>query len=229
MGPVLLVPPAVFVRPVAADVASPDPAALVRAALVALSRTSSFRTVTSSPSLDEVTVVEPRAHAEASTSHLVGPSGHGVLRVVVTGGSEFLEGNAAGLGDLLRLSNAPAGAVASVPTMAGTWFLEPASAADRVDRFDPSLSGIGHVFCTGPSCTLAGAEITAEPPGEMVVHVPAFGGDLVLDPTASFRPIALVGTGPRQGLVLRFAYPGGRPPAITAPTAFLPAPAALAS
>lgn len=194
---------------------------------MALSRTPSFKTVTTSPSLKEVTVVEPRAHAEASTSHVLGPAGHGVLRVEVTGGSEFLEGDAAGLGDLLRLAKAPASSVTSASSLAGTWYLEPAASARLVDGFGPALSGIGHVFCTGPACTLAGAQVVAAPPGEIVVDVPAFGGNLVLSTSARFRPVALVGTGARQGLVMRFAYPRGAPAAITPPTAYVPAPSVL--
>lgn len=223
----LLVPPAVFTRPVALEVAPPKPAALVHAALVALSRSSSFKTVTTSPSLDEVTLVEPRAHAEASTSHLLGPSGRGVLRVVVAGGSEYLEGNTPGLGDLLRLLHAPSSTVAGASSLAGTWFLEPSASASLVGGFGPTLSGIGHVFCTGTDCSLAGAQVVAEPAGEIVVNVPAFGGNLVLDPTSSFRPIALVGTGARVGLVMRFAYPPGAPATIAPPASFVSAPKAL--
>ena len=225
----LLVPPTLFTRPVAAEVAPPTPATVVEAALVALSRSGSFKTVTTSPSLDEVTLVEPRAHAATSTSHILGPAGRGVLRVVVTGGSEYLEGDANGLGDLLRLLHAPAHTLALARSLAGTWLLEPATSVGPVDGFGPSLTGIGHVFCTGAGCTLAGAKVVAEPPGELVVDVPAFGGDLVLDTTHRFRPLALIGTGARQGLVMRLAYPTAPAPPIDPPGAFLPAPAAFTS
>lgn len=204
--------------------------ALVRAAIVELSRVPVFRTVTTSPSLEEVSLVEPRVAREATTSHVEGPAGRGVLRAVVTGGTEYLAGDVPGWSNLLRLLHAPPATIAGAESLAGSWFVEPPARAALVDGFGPSLSGIGHVFCTGAACSLAGARVAAgqvvAAAGRVVVAVPAFGGDLVLDPAAHLRPVALLGTGARKGLRMRFSYPRGVP-LLYPPASSTPAPPAI--
>lgn len=202
--------------------------ALVRAAIVELSRVPVFRTVTTSPSLGEVAVVEPVVAREATTSHLVGPAGRGVLRAVVTGGAEYLAGDAPGWSNLLRLLHAPPAAIAGAGSLAGSWYVEPAARAALVDGFGPNLSGVGHVFCTGVACSLAGARVVASAAGRVVVAVPAFGGDLVLDTDHRLRPVALLGTGTRRRVQMRLSYPASAPH-VYAPASSLPAPPAISS
>ena len=199
--------------------------ALVRAAIVELSRSKVFKTVTTSPSLEEVTVVEPHRHREAGTSHVGGPAGHGTIRVVVVGDAEYLRGDARGWANLLRLVHARPATLTSAASLAGTWYREPGARAALVDGFGPVLAGIGHVFCTG-GCSLAGAHVVAEKKGKVVVEVPAFGGTLVLDAKAHLRPVELVGTGAHKGLMMRFAYPR-EVPGISEPASARPAPAAI--
>jgi len=206
----------------------PSAAAIVRAAIVGLARTRVFRTVTTSPSLDEVAVVEPGLDREAATSHLDGPAGRGVVRAVVAGGAEYLEGDTAGWGDLLRLLGASTSTVAQAASLAGQWYKEPPGSSAPVDRFGPSLGGIGHVFCTGRGCGLSGARIVGERGGEVTIVVPAFGGDLVVGGKGRLRPVELIGTGSHGGLVMRFAYPR-RAPLVGPPASAEPAPAEISS
>jgi hypothetical protein len=208
------------------NVGSRNAPALVRAALVALSRSEVFKTVTTSPSLEEVAIVEPRRHREAVTSHLSGPAGRGTIQAIIVGNEEFLRGDQRGWLDLLQLVGAAPSAAASSSALAGTWYLEPPARARLVDGFGPSLPGIGHVLCAG-SCGLQGAWVEGWKQSEVIVGVPSFGGLLVLDSAARFRPVALVGTGSRRGLTMRFAYPRWSPP-IDAPAQALPAPSAIA-
>lgn len=220
--------PVVGYSPVAEAVGASHvrPGALVHAAIVALARAKVFRTVTTSPSLKEVAVVEPRAGREAATSHLDGPAGRGMLRVVVSGGKEYLKGNKRGWADLLHLLRAPKTAVAHAEGLAGRWFVEPPARATMVDRFGAGLHGIGHVFCTGASCSLAHAKLLSVHDKRVVLAVPAFGGRLVLDARHRLRPLALNGTGARAGVRMRFAYPTSAPP-VTAPAKAAPAPAVI--
>lgn len=220
--------PTVLPSPVAEAVGTGHvkPSALVHAAIVALSRARVFRTVTTSPSLKEVAVVEPRKRREAATSHLDGPAGRGMLRVVVTGGSEYLKGDKRGWADLLHLLRAPKATITHAGGLAGRWYVEPPTRAGMVDRFGASLRGIGHVFCTGAACDLAHAKLLSVHDRRVVLEVPAFGGHLVLDARHRLRPLALNGTGARTGVRMRFAYPSAVPP-VTAPSGAAPAPAAI--
>ena len=203
-------------------------AAMVRAAIVELARVPVFRTVTTSSSLGEVAVVEPALAREATTSHLVGPAGRGVLRAVVAGGAEYLAGDEVGWSDLLRLLHAPPATIGEAGSLAGSWYVEPPARAALVDGFGPTLSGVGHVFCTGAGCSLAGARVVASAAGRVAVAVPAFGGDVVLDTTHHLRPVALLGTGARRRLEMRFSYPSSVP-LVFAPSAAVPAPPAISS
>lgn len=201
--------------PAAGGGGGPEP--LLRAALVRLARQPAFRTVRDAPSLREVSLVEPRAHAEAATLSFTGPKGFGTLQVVVAGGSEELRGDTGGWEDFLVQSGAPAALVALAPSLAGTWYSTPAHVS-----YGPSLGGIGHVFCTGRGCSLSGARLVAQG-RTTLVQVPGFGGRLMLG--RGDLPVELEGTGSRAGLLLRFSYlPRAaplRPPAGAVP---LPAP-----
>lgn len=199
--------------------------ALVRAAIVELSRSRVFKTVTTSPSLEEVTVVEPRLHREAATSHVGGQAGRGTIKVVVVGGAEYLRGDARGWANLLQLEHARPATLTSAASLAGNWYRESTARAALVDGFGPVLSGVGHVFCTG-GCSLSGAKVVAQHKSKVVVEVPAFGGKLVLDTKTHLRPVELVGTGAHKGLMMRFAYPR-RVPAISEPAGARPAPSAI--
>ncbi|MCU1489126.1 MAG: hypothetical protein JWM85_531, partial [Acidimicrobiaceae bacterium] len=201
--------------------AVPGAAPLVRAAIVELSRQQAFRTVRDAPSLRVVTLVEPTERRQAATLSFTGPKGRGTLRVTVVSGEEYLEGDRAGWQDFLLQNGASSSMVAAAASFGGTWY----QTASPV-TFGPTLSGIGHVLCAGAACSLAGAKVLAYA-ARSIVSVPGLGGRLVLGPGIRPRPLALVGTGSRSAIELRFVYLTTTPP-VLAPAQAAPLPAALA-
>ncbi len=206
-----------------APVPSPRQAqALVRAALVDLSRAAAFRTVRSAPSLTVVAVVEPRKHAEAATLHFRGPRGVGVVRSVVASGVEDLFGDASGWRDFLLQDGAPATDVAQAAALAGHWYSTTSSV-----RFGPGVGGIGHVLCVGSGCNLAGARaLGAAVAGRITIELPHLGGRLVVRTGAHPLPLEFDGTGASRGVKLRFGYLRLVPP-VTLPKTSAPLPPAL--